>query len=59
MSTLIRDNMFDLIDSDSLDTAALAKELMLWMGTDELKKFVREYGYNELWQDVDAEQDES
>lgn len=59
MSTLIRDNMFDLIDSDSLDSAALAKELMLWMGTNELKQFVRAHGYNELWEDVDAEQEES
>jgi len=59
MSTLIRDNMFDLVDSDSIDTAKLAKELMLWMGTDELKKFVREYEYNTLWEDVDADQDES
>lgn len=41
-------NMFDLINSDSLDTAELAKELMVWMGTDELKRFVKEHGYDEL-----------
>ena len=51
-----RDNMFELIDSDSLDTAELAKQLMLWMGTTELKRFVEVYEYDTIWTETQDEE---
>jgi hypothetical protein len=51
-----RDNMFDLIDSDSLDTAELAKQLMLWLGTTELKRFVEVHEYHTIWTETQDEE---
>lgn len=51
-----RDNMFELIDSDSLDTAELAKQLMKWMGTIELKRFVEVYEYDTIWTETQDEE---
>ena len=51
-----RDNMFELIDSDSLDTAELAKQLMLWLGTAELKRFVEAHEYNTIWTETQDEE---
>lgn len=50
------DNMFGLIDSDSLDTAELAKQLMKWMGTIELKRFVEAYEYDTIWTETQDEE---
>ena len=51
-----RDNMFELIDSDSLDTAELAKQLMLWLGTTELKRFVEAHEYDLIWIETQDEE---
>lgn len=50
------DNMFELIDSDSLDTAELAKQLMKWMGTIELERFVEVHEYDTIWTELQAEE---
>ena len=50
------DNMFELIDSDSLDTAELAKQLMKWMGTADLKRFVEVHEYDTIWTETQDEE---
>ncbi len=50
------DIMFELIDSDSLDTAELAKQLMKWMGTIELERFVKVHEYDTIWTELQAEE---
>ncbi len=50
------DNMFDLIDSDSLDTAELAKQLLVWLDEGVLKRFVEVHEYNTIWTETQDEE---
>jgi hypothetical protein len=49
-------NMHDLLDGKVIDATELAKQLMEYLGTTDLKRFAEVYEYNVFWTELAEEE---
>lgn len=51
-------NMYDLLDGKVIDATELAKQLMEYLGTTDLKRFAEVHEYNVFWTELAEEEEE-